>query len=397
MSASLCRIARPPLLRRIQDRLRINSRTKICSFAKKEVTWHINKAAAVDTAELLGRCTRRFAQNVKKNAKSLLNPEMTVRYTAGIAFQNARTKAVNPTVAIHEKAVNRLRGWLPFMLMAKRIFIYGSCLLVLFSSAGCAGVPSIRSIQGAKGKDHLLRVVYDSTIPIPDARLPDYEKLTYEVRWCGLRVGTLTTSIAGKKQYQGKDAYVLEATMKTNAFFSRIYKIEDRFVSYADAEKMYTLRHEVYRRDGKYKKDAVTEFDQLNHKAYFKNFIDTSEKTFDIPAGIHDILSACYYFMLLSLKVGDRIEYYVCNNETNYQFLGLIQPKVLIRVPAFGKKENEAFLIQPYAKLKGEKVDKGSVNAYFSCAKRRIPLLAIVKGPVFTEVTIVLSKIENYR
>jgi hypothetical protein len=59
----------------------------------KEDTWHTNTMAAVDTAEVNGRCTRRFAQNVRKNAKSLLNPEMTVRYTARIAFPNARAKA----------------------------------------------------------------------------------------------------------------------------------------------------------------------------------------------------------------------------------------------------------------------------------------------------------------
>jgi hypothetical protein len=31
-----------------------------------------------------------FAQNVRRNAKSLLNPGMTVRYTARIAFQSAK-------------------------------------------------------------------------------------------------------------------------------------------------------------------------------------------------------------------------------------------------------------------------------------------------------------------
>jgi len=61
----------------------------------QEVTWDIKKVAAVDTAEGHGRCTRRFAQNVRKNAKSLLNPGMTVRYTARIAIQSARTKANN--------------------------------------------------------------------------------------------------------------------------------------------------------------------------------------------------------------------------------------------------------------------------------------------------------------
>jgi len=72
----------------------INSGTKIFIKAKKEVTWDINQVAAVDTAELHERCTRQFVRSVRKSAKSLLNLEMTVRYTARIAIQSARTKAV---------------------------------------------------------------------------------------------------------------------------------------------------------------------------------------------------------------------------------------------------------------------------------------------------------------
>lgn len=72
----------------------INLGTKIFTKDKKEVTWDIKKAVAVDTAEGHERCTKRFAQNARKNAKSLLNPEMTVLYTARIAFQSARTKVV---------------------------------------------------------------------------------------------------------------------------------------------------------------------------------------------------------------------------------------------------------------------------------------------------------------
>jgi hypothetical protein len=59
----------------------------------KEERWDTNKAA-VDSGELQGKCIRRFAQNARKNAKSLLSPEMTVRYTAGIVIQSVRTKAV---------------------------------------------------------------------------------------------------------------------------------------------------------------------------------------------------------------------------------------------------------------------------------------------------------------
>ena len=63
----------------------------------EEVRWYIKEAVAVvaaDTAWVRGRCTRQFAQNVKRNVKFLLNPETIVPYTAGIAIQSTRTKAV---------------------------------------------------------------------------------------------------------------------------------------------------------------------------------------------------------------------------------------------------------------------------------------------------------------
>jgi hypothetical protein len=50
----------------------------------------MNKVAGVRE-----RCTRRHAQNVKKNAKSLLNPAETVPYTARSVFRNAEIATVN--------------------------------------------------------------------------------------------------------------------------------------------------------------------------------------------------------------------------------------------------------------------------------------------------------------
>ena len=226
------------------------------------------------------------------------------------------------------------------------------------------------------------------------ACLSEYEKLIYTVRWLGVPVGVITASIKGIKEIKGRKAYVLEVTAKTNIFCSAIYKIDDRFVSYIDAENFYTLRHEVYRREGRYKKDAVVDFDHIIKKAYFKNFIDKSEKTFDIPYGVQDTLSACYYFRLLPVEIGEKIEYAVYNNEKIYQLFGVIESKDYIRLPRFGKKP--AFHIQPYAQLEGEQVKKGRVSGYFSVDEKRLPLLAVVQAPMFTEVAASLDSI-GYR
>ena len=235
---------------------------------------------------------------------------------------------------------------------------------------------------------------YDKDIVIEPAQsaLPEYEKLFYAVKWLGIQVGTITASIKGIKEINGRKAYELEVTAKTNAFCSAIYRIDDRFVSYMDTQNFYTLRHEVYRREGRYKKDAITDFDNRSKKAHFKNLVDKSEKFFDIPYGVQDTLSACYYFRLLPVQIGKKIEYAVYNNEKVYQLFGIIESKGYIRLPRVGKKP--AFYIQPYAQIEGEQVKKGKASGYFSVDSKRLPLLAVVQAPMFTEVTASLDTIE---
>ncbi len=226
----------------------------------------------------------------------------------------------------------------------------------------------------------------------PQPRLPENESLKYTVRWLGIPVGYITASIKGIKILNNRKAYLLEVIAKTNAFCSVIYKVDDRFLSYMDVEGLYTLRHEVYRREGRYKKDAVTDFNQITHKAHFKNLLDGSKKDFDIPPNMQDTLSACYYFRLLPIEIGKRIEYAVCSNESIYQLFGAIESKDFIKIPELGRRAT--FYMQPYAKLKDKKVKKGRVSGYFSVDSKRLPLLAVVQAPIFTEVTASLSKIE---
>jgi len=259
--------------------------------------------------------------------------------------------------------------------------------LVSFCAVFCI-VGDSRSLE----KDSARRSARDIIIASPLSRLPEYERLEYHVKWVGVSVGSIIASIKGIEKINGRDAYLLEVVVKTNDFCSKIYKIDDRFVSYMDVENLCTLRHEVSRREGRYKKDAITDFDQVNHKAHFRNLLDKSEKNFDIPPGVQDTLSACYYFRTLQIEVKKKIEYAVCNNESNYQLFGLVESKEFIRIPKFGTRES--FFMQPYAKLKGEDVKKGRVCGYFSCDEKRLPLLAVVKAPMFTEVTASLYKVE---
>ncbi|MEW5816075.1 MAG: DUF3108 domain-containing protein, partial [Spirochaetota bacterium] len=145
-----------------------------------------------------------------------------------------------------------------------------------------------------------------------------------------------------------------------------------------------------YRREGKYKKDAITEFDQANHKAYFRNLLDKSEKAFDIPEGVQDFLSAYYYFRLLPLKAGDKLRYTISNNEKNYQVIILVKPQAPLKLGRHVKKD--VLLVQPYALLKGEKLKEGSARGYYSSKGSRPLLGVVITSPLFIKVTAFLRE-----
>jgi hypothetical protein len=220
--------------------------------------------------------------------------------------------------------------------------------------------------------------------------LPTREKLTYTIKWLGIPVGTLTSSIKGTEKINGRDTYVLEAVFKTNGFCSKIFPVNDRYVSYVDKEQLCTLRHEVYRREGKYKKDAITVFDHAKGKAYFRNLLDKTEKVFDIPEGVQDFLSAYYFFRSLPLKVGDKIRYTVSTNEKNYQVVVMVKSQAALKLGALGEKK--ALLIQPYVMLEGKELKEGSARGYYGLEGNRPLLGAIITAPVFTKVTAFLSE-----
>ena len=56
----------------------------------KEETWDTRVVVSAGQE----KCTRQFVRSAKKNVKSHLNPEKTVRYIARIVTQSVKTKAV---------------------------------------------------------------------------------------------------------------------------------------------------------------------------------------------------------------------------------------------------------------------------------------------------------------
>ena len=276
---------------------------------------------------------------------------------------------------------NTLSGGIRFLTVFLMAIVLG----------GCATSNAVKIQNQVKSEEQVARAR-----EIQIQKPPDYfkvgERLTYDVRWLGARVGEVVSTIKSAETQNGREVYVVELTARTNGFCSKIYRIFDRYVSYIDKEDLTSHKHIAQRSEGKYRKDAVTVFDRQNQKAYFQNAVDNSKKTFDIPPLCRDPISAIYYFRTLDVKLRDKVYYKVVNNEEVYDLYALIKDKKFITIE--NKKTYESFYIEPYALLKGERYKKGNASIYVSSDGQRLPVLGIIKAPLFTRITVSLASIE---
>jgi hypothetical protein len=240
---------------------------------------------------------------------------------------------------------------------------------------------------GVQGKESPRKV---SLAPIEGWSIPEHEKFTFLIKWTAIPAGEITVETKGIEEIRGRKAYKIEVHARTKGFCSTLYKVDSHYTSYLDVEKLYTLRHEVHRREGSYRKDAVTDFDQEKHIAYFKNDTDGSEKTFAIPPDTQDTVTALYIARFSRLSEEKPLEIRICNNEQNYvAVLNVIKRSSLV-VPRHGKRP--VFLVKPTEKY-GKNVREGRMTGYVGVEPGHEPYLFAIKAPVFTSVTARLVKI----
>ena len=179
---------------------------------------------------------------------------------------------------------------------------------------------------------------------------------------------------------------------ESNAFLSKIYRVEDTYTSYVDVETNASLRYEADRKEGNYRKHVVVEYDAAAGEATYTSLTDGSVKKSKIENNVQDPLSAMSYFMTLPIEPGREVTLTVNLNEKNYHLLGVIEGIEAVKLRGFDALP--AFKVRPRFELKGEKVEKGKAWLYFSADSNRYPLYGVVLIP-FGRVTATLRSVEE--
>ena len=200
------------------------------------------------------------------------------------------------------------------------------------------------------------------------------EYFQFSIDWNGLNGGNSLMQVQNLTRVDGRRAYRIVMKAESNSFVSKFYKVRDRAESFIDAESLYTRRFVKRLREGGYEKDIDVRFDQETRKARYSD-----GETFDVAAGVHDVLSAFYYVRTVPLPTGSSITIPTHDNKKSYEMLVKVHRRERVEVPA-GKFD--CVVVEPILKSEGVFKSKGSIHVWLTDDARRIPVLVKSKIPI---------------
>ena len=263
-------------------------------------------------------------------------------------------------------------------------------MVILFTStilSGCAFTGKVKPINSGQivQDEVLMKVAHESKVPYK-------KRFTFSMAWNGIPVGSIVAEIPEIIEYKGKQAYLVKLVTRSNKFLSKIYRVEDAYISYVDVEKIHSLRYEADRHEGRYNKHVIVEYDFNKLEATYYNLLDGSVKNCSIEREVQDPLSAVCYFMTLPVKIGERIDITINLNEKNFNVFVQVENFDNINLSRLG--EFPAYKMRPHVELNGEKYEKGRAWIYVSADDNRYPLYGVVRIP-FGKVTATLKSVEE--
>ncbi|MGA2297149.1 MAG: DUF3108 domain-containing protein [FCB group bacterium] len=201
------------------------------------------------------------------------------------------------------------------------------------------------------------------------------EKLEYKVGYKFITAGTGYFYILPNPVYRGdgRKCYDIRFQVSSLESLKWIYKVEDSYRTILDVGGIFPWEFEQHVREGKYKRDFTAKFDQQNNMAYANN------KSYKVPAYVHDIVSAFFYVRTLDLrnmKKGQIIYLQNFFDDTTHSLGVKMMGKETIEVEAGTFR---CVVIQPLVMEGGLFKSEGNIFIWVTDDDRKIPVKVATK------------------
>ncbi len=200
------------------------------------------------------------------------------------------------------------------------------------------------------------------------------EKMVFSISYGVINAGEGVLEVLGTTEFNGHTCYNIRSKATSNRFFSSIYKVRDKIISYIDVDTQVSRYFYKRLREGDYKKTVEITFDHKNELARYAN-----GKEYPIVAGVQDVLSAFYYVRNLTMEVGKVYNVPAHSSRKSYDLKVIVHGMEEIETEA-GKWN--CFVVEPVIQGEGLFKHEGKLTLYITDDKYRVPALIKTKVPV---------------
>ncbi len=212
-----------------------------------------------------------------------------------------------------------------------------------------------------------------TTVAAPSVYGPG-EKMTFSIDYGIINAGDGTLEVLDVAEFAGRPIYRIESKANSNRFFSSVYKVRDKVITYIDIEHLHSLYFYKRLREGDYKKTVEVTYDHAEGKARFAN-----GEVQDTVAGVQDVLSAFFYVRNLDLAPGKVYSVPAHSTRKTYDLKVIVHGRERVEVK---DTEYDCFVVEPVIEGDGLFKHEGKLTMYITDDERRIPVLIKTKVPV---------------
>lgn len=211
------------------------------------------------------------------------------------------------------------------------------------------------------------------------------ERLEFSVKYGMLPAGTAVMKVSEVIEYQGRPSFRIISTAESNDVVSVFYKVRDSVETIVDYDGIFPRRFHKRLREGGYKADKTTLFDQRKHLAIAGN------DTIPTYAFVQDALSSLYYIRTQELSPGQEILIDNHTDKKNYPLKVIVIRRENVDVPA-GKFD--CLVIEPVMRAEGIFKAKGRIWIWLTDDQYKFPVMMKTEVYFLGSITAQLKKYE---
>ncbi len=191
------------------------------------------------------------------------------------------------------------------------------------------------------------------------------ERLEFSVKYGMLPAGTAVMKIPEIIDYEGHPSFRIISTARSNNVVSVFYKVRDSVETIVDYDGIFPRKFHKRLREGGYKADKTTLFDQRVHLAIAGN------DTIPTYAFVQDALSSLYFIRTRELTPGNEILIDNHTDKKNYPLKIIVCRKETVKVPA---GSFDCVVVEPVMRAEGIFKAKGRIWIWLTDDQFKLPV-----------------------